>query len=416
MQDFLLYLVGVLFVIVGIALSIAIHELGHLWPAKAFGVRVKQYMIGFGPTLFSKTKGEIEYGVKAIPLGGYISMVGMFAPSTKTLKGPFAKMINEAREQATEEITASDSGREFYRLHPLKKLIVMLGGPFMNLVLGIVLIFTALVGLGVNQSVPKIIDVSECWVPAEEPCTPTDVKTPAFEAGLLPGDIITSINDRPIATWAEANSLLQASQPGESLTFEILRDDNQIDIPISPLWVEGDSGLTPKLGVYLASELIRMPASDALGVAGESLGAVFGLIVGLPAAVWDVASSLFSGVDRDPNGPISILGVGQIAGEVASADQLSIEARLATGLMILGSLNFALFAFNLIPLLPLDGGRVVEAGYEAAKRGFFRITGRGVPAPVDTARLIPLAYLVWIVLIGVGLLLILADLIKPITI
>lgn len=415
MQDFLLYALGVAFVIIGIALSIAIHELGHLWPAKAFGVRVKQYMIGFGPTVFSRQKGETEYGVKAIPLGGYISMVGMFAPSSKALTGPFAKMINETRELAAEEVTPADSGREYYLLHPAKKLLIMLGGPVMNLFLGIILVVTALTGFGVNQSVPRITEVSECWVSPQEACSATDLKTPAFEAGLKSGDLITSVAGKEITTWREANAILVASEPGQSVQLEVLRGDKNFSLEVSPLWVETDAGLAPRLGIYLDSELIQLSLGDSMGVAGESLTAVFGLIIGLPAAVWEVASSLVSGEERNPNGPISILGVGQIAGEVASADQLTVEARLATGLMILGSLNFALFAFNMIPLLPLDGGRVVEAAYDAAKRGFYRIAGKGTPAPIDTARLIPLAYLVWVLLIGVGFLLILADLIKPVT-
>lgn len=415
MQDVLLYALGVAFVILGIAISIAIHELGHLWPAKAFGVRVKQYMIGFGPTVISRTRGETEYGVKAIPLGGYISMVGMFAPSSKPVTGPFAKMINEAREASLEEVTAPDSGREFYRLHPAKKLIIMLGGPFMNLLLGLVLVMVALSGIGVNQTVPRITEVSECWVPAGEVCTASDLKTPAYAAGLQAGDEIVAINGVGVTSWREADELLNASDPDAEVQLTVLRDQQSLTLFITPLWMETDSGFVPRLGVYLAAEPRQLSLSDSVAVAGESVGAVFGLIIGLPAAVWEVSSTLFSGAERDPNGPISLLGVGQIAGEVASADQLSIAARISTGLMILGSLNFALFAFNLIPLIPLDGGRVVEAGYEWVKRGWYRASGRGELNPVDTARMIPLAYLVWVVLLAVGLLLILADLLKPVS-
>lgn len=415
MDQILLYALGVIFVILGIGASIAIHELGHLWPAKRFGVRVKQYMVGFGPTVFSRRRGETEYGIKAIPLGGYISMVGMFDPSAKPTKGPFAKLINDARETAAEELEPADQGREFFQLAPWKKLTIMLGGPFMNLVLGVVLVVVALSGLGVNQSVPKVSQVSECWVPTGEACTPSDVKTPAFEAGLQAGDQIAAIDDEVISTWAEANEVLLQSTPGNSIQLTVLRGDQQLLIPISPLWMETESGLAPRLGIYLDTDLVRMSVPDSLGVSGESLGAVFGLIVSLPVAVWEVGQTLLSGDQRDPNGPISILGVGQLAGEVAAADQLSVIARLSTGLMILGSLNFALFAFNLIPLLPLDGGHVVGAAYEAVKRGVFKALKKPSPPPVDSVRLVPLAYLVWVVLVAVGLLLIVADLLKPIT-
>lgn len=415
MQDVLLYALGVLFVILGIAISIAIHELGHLWPAKAFGVRVKQYMIGFGPTVFSRTRGDTEYGIKAIPLGGYISMVGMFAPTSKPVRGPFAKMINEAREASLEEMTAADTGREFYRLHPGKKLIIMLGGPVMNLFLGVILILAALSGLGVNQTVPRITEVSECWVPVGETCTETDVKTPAYLAGLQAGDLITAIDGNDVTTWRAADEILKASNPEEPVSLQVQRGQESLTLSISPLWMETESGLAPRLGVYLDAELTQLAPAESIAISGDSLGAVFGLIVGLPAAVWEVGTSLVSGAERDPNGPISILGVGQIAGEVASADQLSVAARVSTGFMILGSLNFALFAFNLIPLIPLDGGRVVEAGYEAGKRAWYRVMRRGAPEPIDSARMIPLAYLVWVLLLGVGLLLILADLLKPVS-
>lgn len=411
----MLYALGVLFVIVGIAISIAIHEIGHLVPAKKFGVRVKQYMIGFGPTVFSTRRGETEYGIKAIPLGGYISMIGMFSPSKKAIRGPFSNMINDARESALEEVTPADEGREFYRLNPAKKLVIMLGGPAMNLILGLVLVLVALSGFGVNQSIPRITEVAECWAPEGAECTTDDVKTPAFLAGLQAGDTIVSIEGMDVSSWREADLILAAASPDSPINLEIARAGEQFDVQITPLWVETDSGLAPRLGIYLASERKPLEISESMQVAGESLTGVFGLIIGLPAAVWEVGSSLFGGEDRNPNGPISILGVGQIAGEVASADQLSIESRIATGFLILGSLNFALFAFNLIPLLPLDGGHVVGAGYEAAKRSLFKLSGRPDPGPVDTARLVPLAYLVWVLLVGVGLLLVIADLLKPVS-
>lgn len=415
MVDALLYAGGVLFVILGIAVSIAVHELGHLWPAKKFGVRVKQYMIGFGPTVFSRRRGETEYGIKAIPLGGYISMIGMFPPSNKPATGPFSKVVNEARETSAEEVTPQDKGREFWRLHPAKKLVIMLGGPTMNLILGIALILVALSALGVNQAVPKISEVAQCWVPDGEECTAQDTPTPALLAGLQSGDQILEVQGVPVQRWQEADRLLSELEPGSKVLLLVGRDDTQFEAIVEPLWVETPTGFVPRLGIYLVSERVTLPFEESVGFVGESLGAVFGLIISLPAAVWDVALSLFTDDARDPNGPISILGVGQLAGEVAATEQLSFEARLSTGLLILGSLNFALFAFNLIPLLPLDGGHVVGAIYESGKRGLAKITRRAPYAPVDTARLVPLAYFVWIVLIAVGLLLILADLIKPVS-
>ena len=376
---------------------------------------MKQYMIGFGPTIFSRRRGETEYGVKAIPLGGYISMIGMFPPGAKPVTGPFSRVVNEARETSAEEVTPQDAGREFWALRPAKKLVIMLGGPVMNLLLGIVLVMVALSALGVNQAVPKISEVAQCWVPEGENCTPQDTPTPARLAGLQAGDQILEVQGISVTRWQEADRLLSELEPGSAVSLLVSRDGTDFVATVEPLWVETPSGFVPRLGIYLNSERVALPLEESIGFVGESIGAVFGLIISLPAAVWDVAASLFTDEARNPNGPISILGVGQLAGEVAATEQLSFEARLSTGLLILGSLNFALFAFNLIPLLPLDGGHVVGALYESGKRGVARIGGRREYVPVDTARLVPLAYLVWVVLIAVGLLLILADLIKPVS-
>jgi len=413
--DGLLYLLGVIFIVVGIAISIAVHELGHLIPAKKFGVRVKQYMVGFGPTVFSRHRGETEYGIKAIPLGGYITMIGMYPPEGKKVTGPFAKIITEARETAAEEITESDSGREFYRLTPCKKLVVMLGGPTMNLVLGVILVTVALSGIGTSQPVPKISAVSECVAPVGETCQSTDTPSPAMAAGLLSGDVILEIAGTEVDTWVQADALLRAQSSGQPVNILVQRAGENLNIQLTPVWVETDSGLAPRIGVFLASEQRALPLAESLNFSWQSTLAVFNLIATLPVAVWDVAYSLVTGGERDISGPISILGVGQIAGEVASADQVSLQARLGTGLLILGSLNFALFAFNLIPLLPLDGGHVVGALYESAKRKLYKLLGRPTPAPLDTARLVPMAYAVWLVLIVMGLVLILADLVNPVS-
>ena len=173
--------------------------------------------------------------------------------------------------------------------------------------------------------------------------------------------------------------------------------------------------LRPFFGVQLSPELNRLSIGDSLAAGIESTLGVVGLVIALPQALADVTLSTFGFTERDPYGPISIVGVGQIAGQVASAENVSLESRLATGLLIAGSLNFALFVFNLIPLMPLDGGHVAGALYEGLKRrGGKLITGRD-PGPVDTAKTLPLAYTVWALLLAVGLLLILADLVNPIS-
>jgi membrane-associated protease RseP (regulator of RpoE activity) len=428
----LAFLSGVVFLVIVLAISIGLHELGHLIPAKLFGVRVKQYAIGFGPSLFRRRIGETDYSLKAIPLGGFISMIGMFPPERKERRGWLAGFVRDAREQHLGEITEADEGREFYRLSTWRKLVVMLGGPIMNFLLGIVLVLIALVGIGTPAPTLTIERVSECLEPSGTAgsCLPEDPATPAATAGLLAGDEIRTVAGKAVLSWPEAKAELER-YPGETFQLGVLRSGVETTVSITPIWTErpvfDDAGfplqdsegnpvtkLQPFLGIQLGSALTPTSPGQAVAFAIGATTAVFSLLVELPAALWNVALSIFGLAERDPFGPVSILGVGQVAGQVAVADGLDPASRIASSLLIAASLNFALFAFNLIPLLPLDGGHVATALYEGAKRRAFRLSGRPDPGPVDTARLLPLSYLVWAVLVIFGVLLILADLLNPI--
>ena len=167
----LAFVIGVVIIVIGLAVSIGLHEIGHLLPAKLFGVKVTQYMIGFGPTIWSKRRGETEYGVKAIPLGGYISMIGMFPPAKgervhADSTGFFRGLVQDARDSSTESITPGDEHRAFYLLPVWKRIVVMFGGPFMNLLLAIVLFGVLLMGFGVAQASTTVGSVSACALPA----------------------------------------------------------------------------------------------------------------------------------------------------------------------------------------------------------------------------------------------------------
>ena len=430
------YILGIVFVVIGLAVSIGLHELGHLIPAKLFGVRVKQYMIGFGPTVWSSRRGETEYGIKGIPLGGYISMIGMFPPEKAGKKARlFQSSIEQARAEHLGEISEEDKGREFYRLSVPKKLTVMLGGPLMNFFLGMVLIMSALSFIGSPQLSMSINQVLPC-VQGSGPqgeCAADDPPSPALEAGFEAGDTVTAINGASVSTWDEAIERMNVQQ-GSSVSVEVERDGQPFSLTVTPVWIEravfdsetaqlsrDENGepvteLRPFLGVQLQSELRPMPIGDSFAMGIDATGSVFELVLQLPQNLAQVFASTFGPEERNPNGPISILGVAQISGEIAASEQASFEARLASGLLIMGSLNFALFVFNLIPLLPLDGGHVAGALYEGAKRRSFKAFGQKDPGPVDTARMIPLAYAVWALLLGTGLLLIIADIVNPISI
>jgi len=430
------FIIGVVVLVIGLAVSIALHELGHLLPAKRFGVRVGQYMIGFGPTLWSRRIGETEYGFKALPVGGYISMAGMYPPSPalrqaqgsrgragRAAGGFFATMVQDARDANDETLHGEDDTRVFYRLPIWKRIVVMLGGPVMNLLFAIVLFAILLTGIGVQTATTTVARLSEC-VPTttSTQCSDSDPAAPAEAAGIQPGDTIVSIDGQPVADFAEASAIIRSS-PGEQLTFVVERDGSEQTIQVTPATIQtevtaADGTTTTEevgfVGIGPSVEYEKQPIWAGPQMAVQNVGAVAGIIWQLPAKVWDTAVDLVTGEERDPNGPLSIVGAGRLSGEVAAADS-PILNRVAGFLSLLASLNIALFVFNLIPLLPLDGGHVAVALWEGIKRAWAKLFHRPPPKPVDATKLVPVTFVVVIALIAMGAVLILADLFNPVT-
>lgn len=441
MSPVLLFILGVIFVAIGVAVSIALHEVGHLVPAKLFKVRVTKYMIGFGPTLWSRKKGETEYGFKALPLGGYVSMIGMYPPNKEdggvrpSSTGMFQTLATEARSVAHEEVGPGDEGRVFYKLPVWKKIIIMLGGPAMNMVIGLVLLAVLLMGFGVAQATTTISDVSKCQVAAGETVDPdsADCKlTPAAAAGLQPNDKVTSFDGKPVTSWDELTSWIRSSA-GREVPITVERNGASVATTVTPVLssrpVVGTDGRPEQdangvlkyqevgfLGIGAQSALVPQPASAVLPMAGENIKQISGVIFNLPARVVGVAKAAFSEEPRDPNGPISVVGVGRVAGEVAAMEQVPLQARIGTLIGLLAGLNFALAIFNLIPLLPLDGGHVAGALYEGARRRLAKLRGKPDPGAFDIAKLLPVTYVVAALLLCMSVLLIYADIVKPVNI
>ncbi|MDJ0317767.1 M50 family metallopeptidase [Arthrobacter antibioticus] len=439
MVTVLLFIGGVAFVAIGIAVSIALHEVGHLLPAKLFNVRVTRYMIGFGPTMFSRKKGETEYGIKAIPAGGYVAMVGMYPPNRSdgsvrpSSTGMFQTLASEARSAAHEEVGPEDSNRVFYKLPVWKKIIIMLGGPFMNLLIGVVLMAVLLMGFGSAQATTTLSEVNACQVAYGQP-VPTDLnnctKTPAAAAGLLPGDSITSFDGQAVTDWTAFTERVRASA-GKNVALVYERGGKSISTTITPVLTarpvidanglaqvdDAGKAVTVQagfLGVGPTSAMVPQPASAVLPAVAHNVTQIGGVVFQLPQKLVGVAKAAFSSEPRDPNGPISVVGVGRVAGEVAAMEEVPLSARAATLIGLLAGVNLALFVFNLIPLLPLDGGHVLGALYEGARRIVAKVFKRRDPGPFDIAKLLPVTYVAAIVLIGMGALLIYADIVKPV--
>ncbi len=429
----MLEVVGIVAFVLAILFSIAWHELGHLMPAKRFGVKVTQYMIGFGSTIWSRKKDETEYGIKWVPLGGYIRMIGMFPPGPdgkvkSSSTGRLTAMIEDARTQAREEvITPEDEARSFYRLSVPKKLVVMLGGPVMNLILAFILFSIILVGFGTPGATLTVSQVSTCTpsVGAAQSltsCAPGAPASPAASAGLQPGDVVTSYNGTAMESWQQFSQAIRQS-PAGPVTIGVLRNGaqvaltTQLQIVDRPVVLDGrpTTELTPQgfLGMSPQIELEPQPITAVPGQMWDLSIRTAQALIAIPSKLIGVGQAAFGGEERDPNGPIGVVGVSRISGEVAGSE-MPANFKIVQFLGMVASLNLFLFLFNLIPLLPLDGGHVAGALWEGLRRQIARLRHRPDPGPVDVAKALPVAYAVAFILIGMSVLLLYADLVNPV--
>ncbi|MED7930901.1 site-2 protease family protein [Nonomuraea sp. LP-02] len=428
-----LYLVGIILFLLGLMFSIALHEIGHLIPAKLFGVKVTQYMVGFGSTAWSRRRGETEYGIKWIPFGGYIRMIGMLPPRPgddpnklrNTATGPWQGLIESARDAAQEEVRPGDENRVFYRKKWWQKIIIMSGGPLMNFVLAFVFFSILLVGIGLPAWAPVVSpETSTCVIPVTEQrktCQAGDQPTPAAQAGLKPGDRMVTFDGQKINTWEDATRLIRSHGPGP-VELGVVRDGKPLTLDVTLIAQDRPNLQDPSkidknvgfLGVLPTEVMQRQSIGAVVGYMGELTGRVAGSLLNLPDKMVGVWHAAFSGEKRDPEGPVGVVGAGRMGGEILASD-LTNEKKIAIFVNLLAGFNLAIGMFNLIPLLPLDGGHIAGGIWEGIKRAYAKIMRRPEPKYVDIAKVLPLTYAIALVMMVMAGLLVYADLVNPLT-
>lgn len=381
---------GVVAFAVGLAISIMLHEAGHLVTAKRFGMKATEYFVGFGPRLWSFRRGETEYGVKAIPAGGYVKILGM-APE--------------------ETMAEEDRPRAFYRQPAWQRTIVLAAGSFTHFVIAFVLLFVIASGIGLPSNV--VGGVVPC-VPTQQGggCSQQRPASPAAQSGLKPGDRIVAFGGQRVGDWRELTAAIDRHGPGlASLT--VARDGQRRTLRVD-LASRGEQAF---LGVQSASYERRGPIGG-LVYAGETFGY---LVVGVGrtlAAIPAIVPNLFSpergeASPGEGGGIASIVGAGRFSGQAFAGD--APRAAAAGGFsLIMVAVNISVGIINLLPLLPLDGGHLAVLGFQRARTGLYRLVGRADPGPVDMNKLMPLTALFLVLIVGFGLMLILADIFNPV--
>ena len=388
-------LVGVLAFIFALLFSVMVHEFGHYITAKRYGMRVTEFFLGFGKRLWSTQRGETEFGVKAIPAGGYCRISGM---------SPREVLPPEIQERA------------YFRAKTHQKLIVSGAGSFLHFVLGFLLLFLLFSGVGVAKPLSTISEVVPC-VPTSNQCVEKDPISPAKSAGLLAGDRIVGIDGKLDLDWEEISPILRDSA-GEQIELTIDRSGEQFTIPVKLATRLVDGEERGYLGIINEYGLVR---ENPISAINSTINATGDLIIGsakalvnLPAQIPSLFGQTFLGEERNSDGLVGIVGVARATGDTVSSRNLTTGEKLATFILIIASLNIFVGIFNLLPILPLDGGHMAIAVYEGVRRQIYRLRGRAEPGKVDVEKLTPITAIVLVFLIVLTVLLLIADIFNPI--
>ena len=396
----MLDVVGWLIFLAALMISVMLHETGHFVTAKRFGMKCTQYFVGFGPTVWSTQRGETEYGVKALPLGGFVKITGM---------------------TSIDEVDPEDEPRSFRRAPGWQRLIVLVAGSFMHFVLAAVIIFGLAVGIGIeNDNTSQLGTVATC-VPASEAalengaaCTSADAKSPAILAGLRVGDTVTAFNGVKVTNWTQLQTAIEHAKPGVPVSFTVERDGQPVVLHAKLAHVAGHGTY---LGIAPTTVFQRKGLLSGIGYVGTGFSQVVtgsvSALAELPAAVPDLFAK-----DRSQTAAgnvSSVVGAARDTGQAVAAD-VGWEYKVSFILLLIASLNIFVGILNLLPLLPMDGGHVAVVLWEMVRGWFNRRLRRPDPGLVDYRKLIPVSFSIFVVLVAFGALLILADIVNPVNI
>jgi membrane-associated protease RseP (regulator of RpoE activity) len=394
-------LIGWVIFVAALLISVMLHETGHFVLAKKFGMKVTRYFVGFGPTLWSTWRGETEYGIKALPLGGFVKIVGMHS-------------LDDPDDPA-------DEPRSFRRHPAWQRITVLAAGSFMHFLLAFLLVFGLALGIGIeNYNTTQLGTISSCVAASvtaldNDVCTLSDPPSPARLAGLRTGDTIIAFDGTPVSTWTQLGSAIRRAPVGQPAAITVRRDGRTVTLHATLASVPGRSGaylgIAPAVVFQVASPL---GAIDYAGTAfSEVLVGSAKAVAALPGAL----PQLFSKNRGDTAGGqiTSVVGAAEATGVAVAAD-VGWQYKVSFVLLLIASLNIFVGAFNLLPLLPLDGGHIAVIIYERIRAWAARLRGRPDPGLVDMAKLLPLSFSVFVVLMFFVAALILADIVNPLNI
>jgi membrane-associated protease RseP (regulator of RpoE activity) len=366
---------GILAFAIALLLSVMVHEFGHYITAKRFDMKVTEFFLGFGKRIWSFTRGETEFGIKTIPAGGYCRIEGM---------------------TPRDEMPAGEESRAFFGATTSRKLIVLGAGSFAHFVIGFLLIFSIFFGVGVNALLSDVTQVAP--------------NSAAAASGFQIGDKITAINGKKVTNWFTDAKAISASG-GKELTFTVERDGSEITIKAAPTYLTSEKrymlGIVTKVGTQRESFVTSITESgrSTASLTRESVKA----LIALPTKVPQLIRQTFGHEKRDPNGLVGVVGAARVSGDAVSSNKLNNTERLGTFLLLIASLNIFVGLFNLLPLLPLDGGHMAVAIADEIRAFFARLRGKPRPAGIDVNVLTPITATVFVVLAVLTAILLIAD-------